>query len=330
MDVQREIDFSTRGGRLRLLDKVQLPKLPKTTPATMLAVLRCIDGHARDKATARLFAETIANEIGRSRAAVDRACKALESLHLLHIKRTGGASVFRIGWANLVDHDPAASAHDDDSPSAHDDDSDSSPCGNGVRTVTTPIPHGDDSHIEALVETPPPPPSEAREWEEVEASLRDEFQIGTWPECLAACRERGENAAAVSSVVDEFRSDPRWRDPAGALAFRLLRGVAPDPLRTPGARQRADALLIRGGKIFERADTALRWIAFAVALAETEQQITRDDVARIVAADCFERAALQLLEERAAACTVDAVRERLAAYGVEWKPWWEKPCTTKL
>ena len=107
MAEQKQFDFSTRGSRLAMLDRLELPKLSRTSPATMVAVLRVIEAHARTKATARLFRSTIAAEVGRSSDAVQFAINALVELLVLERKRTGRSSSYRIIWSNLADFDPS-------------------------------------------------------------------------------------------------------------------------------------------------------------------------------------------------------------------------------
>lgn len=111
---QGEFDFQ-RGSQLRLLTTVPLPE-PRRDERTgkrvssvraMRHVLRAIDDHARDKPTATLKHDTIAEWCDCSRRTVLRALRALEAERLLEItpNTAGGkhAATYRIAWANLRD-----------------------------------------------------------------------------------------------------------------------------------------------------------------------------------------------------------------------------------
>ena len=108
---QKELDFSTRGERLRLLSRCQLP----TSRAK--AVLQAIDDAIGSDDSWCISLQRIQQRTGLSRRTVQRGIDDLEALFLIEVNhrfsKTGATVVrlpsrFRIGWANLVDYDPAA------------------------------------------------------------------------------------------------------------------------------------------------------------------------------------------------------------------------------
>lgn len=104
---QTEFDFSARGSRLALLNRVQLPKVPGGSPGTMLSVLRCIESHVRDNARCRVGVALLASETGYSKATVKRATAGLRGLLVLDVVTTGRTAIYQIIWSNLADFDSA-------------------------------------------------------------------------------------------------------------------------------------------------------------------------------------------------------------------------------
>lgn len=141
---QITIDFD-RASKLRTLEKVLLP-IPsgsKTSTVACKAILKTIDGHARDKDACCLKVETIARESGLSRAAAHRAINTLEqnSLLIVHRRKNGTgkrASEYRICWSNLRDLLFAAQS-EEGKPMAHGAPSDVARCAIRWRTVRHPI-----------------------------------------------------------------------------------------------------------------------------------------------------------------------------------------------
>lgn len=114
---QKELDFD-RMSKLRMLERVRLPKPApgsKTRKATMLAALRVIDSHARENRNCRLKMQTIANEMGVSKATAKRAIYELERQGLLLIRyfKTSGwrSSEYTIFWPNIYDLVPQENDH---------------------------------------------------------------------------------------------------------------------------------------------------------------------------------------------------------------------------
>jgi hypothetical protein len=163
---QMQIDFD-RASKLRMLEKVVLP-IPsgaKTSAVACKAILKTIDGHAREKDACCLKVETIARESGLSRAAAHRAIKALEQNSLLIVIRRivmgKRASEYKICWPNLRDLlFPAQS--EEGKPMAHDAPSDVARCANRCSTVRHPMSHGATSYKAPLDKRPIETPEEKR------------------------------------------------------------------------------------------------------------------------------------------------------------------------
>lgn len=240
---QQTIDFGTRGQRLRLLDRIKLPDdIPRTSPAAMLSVLRCLDSHARDKGSCRVTAGRMAEETGYSRRSVDRALIALEAMYLISRKRTGGSSIYEICWGNLQELLPAEDGLPMDASSGpkrpenrpaesrHDVQSEWTSCPVRVDMVSTPSGHGvhsTETYLETPLETPPPPPwrpdPTGREptWRDAEAAVAA-CGVGRSREAIDQARSAGVGAAYVLACVAIFRealAAQLWRP--GALHDRL-------------------------------------------------------------------------------------------------------------
>jgi DNA-binding transcriptional ArsR family regulator len=214
---QTTIDFGTRGKRLRLLDRVTLPKMPRTSPGAMLHVLRCIDSHARDKDKARVGANLIAEETNLSRRAVDRALSALAELYLIDIKRTGRTSIYTIGWGNLEAYDPRPIDEPTVDVMRHDDASESTPCRIRVDTMTHQMRHRDAS-TEATSETKLETHSQSPAWKEAAKAVAG--VLSSWKQSIDFARAAGVDADYVLRCVDFYHRSGGAFAP-GALFERL-------------------------------------------------------------------------------------------------------------
>lgn len=225
---QATIDFTARGQRLRLLDRVTLPKMPRTSPGAMLHVLRCIDGHARDKDQARVAATLIAEETNLSRRSVDRALAALAELYLVDIKRTGRTSIYRIGWGNLEAYDPQ---REDDAAMRHHDASEPSPCRIRVDTVSHQMRHRDAS-TEATSETKLETPSQSPAW--TKAAKEVAGVLSSWKHSIDHARAAGVGPDYVLRCVAFYHQSGGAFAP-GALFERLKNAAdfqSPEDLHT--------------------------------------------------------------------------------------------------
>lgn len=106
---QKELDFSSRGERLRLLSRCRLPT------SRSKAVLQAIDDAIGSDSSWCISIARIVERTGLSRRTVQRGIDDLEELLVVEVssrfEKNGGSVVrlpsrFRIVWSNLVDFDP--------------------------------------------------------------------------------------------------------------------------------------------------------------------------------------------------------------------------------
>lgn len=209
---QKSLDFSVRGHRLAVLDRVQLPDAPGTSRGAMLAVLRNLESHIRVKDECRVKAERISQEINASVPTVQRALRGLRDLYLVYVHRTGRSSAYRIIWSNLE----ALLEEQDAAAIDQDDRSDRS--GRLIRSITV-IDQidQDDRSTEAPRETPlqPPPPSEWTEAEEAVGKI-----LARWRPAITAARQAGVAPGYVLDCVAFYQAAGGALGP-GALHDRL-------------------------------------------------------------------------------------------------------------
>ena len=243
---QTSFDYSMRGHRLRLLNRIVLPTMASTSPAAMTAVLAALDDHARDDPTCRLRVATIAQDKKLGERSIYRALAALESLGLLERTYTGRSSRYRIIWSRVADFDPKT---DEENVSTVADQG----CHHGrpalppwqTRTDTVadqPCHDGRPTEAPLEAQQEPPPPNV---WEEAEAAvaavpgiLKPRTAIaaargaGVGPAYVVACvrfwRSTG-GALEVGALVDRLRESHPSRDPADPLTWH--------PPRPPSARE---------------------------------------------------------------------------------------------
>ena len=103
----RQENLFSRGEKLEKLRRAVLPELPGVSSKGMRAVLRCIDDHAREKATCVLSRARIAEETGYSPGHTSAILGGLVSLQLLAIRHRSDADGHRVAselqiiWSNL-------------------------------------------------------------------------------------------------------------------------------------------------------------------------------------------------------------------------------------
>lgn len=209
---QKALDFSVRGHRLAVLDRLQLPEASGTSRAAMLAVLRNLESHIRVQDECRVKAERISQEINASVPTVRRALRGLRDLYLVDVQRTGRSSAYRIIWSNveaLLEEQTAAAID-------HGDLSDRSGRSNRVIRVI-PLIDQDDPSTEASKESPiqPPPPSE---WTEAEAAVGK--VLARWRPAIASARQAGVAPSYVLDCVAFYHAAGGALGP-GALHDRL-------------------------------------------------------------------------------------------------------------
>lgn len=232
---QQSFDW-TRAQRLKHLDLVELPKMPGTTPAKMLAVLRCLESHCFDKSWCRVKSETIASKVNTTSRSVRRALAALEDLVLLERKRTGRSSQYRIWWSNLQDFVPQVVAKETaamSDQSGHHVRSDRTSCPVRADAMSDQIGHYVRS-TETSFEThqePPPPPAPGATWQEAAAAVA-RCEVGRVPETIQAARTAGVDPTYVLACVAMVEASAGAFG-GGALRSRLLQAsphVAPESL----------------------------------------------------------------------------------------------------
>jgi len=241
MSKQREIDFTVRGERQRLLDRVQLPELPGTRPAAMLAVLRQLDEHTGSNADCWPSVARLVTVTGLSRAAIYRALAALESLYLIDRRRTGRSNRYCICWGNLAEHDMRHQM-------SHHETSEVSPCDIRSRTVRHQKSHRETSKEETKEPTKNPP-SPSDEWQAAAAAVAG--VLSSWRKAIDAAQSAGVTPDYVLATVEVYHQAAGAWEP-GAL-FERLRNAAsfapPDdpatwpPPRPPTAKERRAAEL---------------------------------------------------------------------------------------
>ncbi|GAA4443014.1 helix-turn-helix domain-containing protein [Bremerella cremea] len=203
---QTTIDW-TRAQRLKFLDELELPKMPGTTPAKMLAVLRCLESHCREQTSCRVRSDTIAAKVNTTSRSVRRALASLEELGVVTRKRTGRSSMYQISWPNLQSHVPRVVAREEaavSDQSGHHVRSDRTPCPIRVDTVSDQIGRhvrSTEAYFETKQETPPPPPLEAEAtWHEAEGAVA-RCDVGRVREAIDRAQHAGVGPAYVLACV---------------------------------------------------------------------------------------------------------------------------------
>ncbi|MEO9932306.1 helix-turn-helix transcriptional regulator [Rhodopirellula bahusiensis] len=219
-----------RGKQLAVLRSIKIDsrKVGKSvvSGAIQKSVLRAIDDHDGGRGS---FAtqDTLAIELGISRASVGRAVAALVEQDLITRERRNhwSPNTHRINWTAL---------HQVDASTTHSEVSTAT--GDAPRELTGsgPLPHGETrNEKETQIETPSP------EWAGVVEMLQ-RWGCRSAPAAVEAARQRGWSAEYVRELFVDIGGDgepERWQP--GALA-NILTGRTPPPFDEHEAAQRAE------------------------------------------------------------------------------------------
>jgi len=101
---QTEFDWP-RATKLRVLERLHFPKHLGVSGSSMVAVLKCLDSHAREREACWLYLETISNETHLTKRTARKALGVLRAARFVSTTRTGRSNVWQIEWSNLIEYE---------------------------------------------------------------------------------------------------------------------------------------------------------------------------------------------------------------------------------